>query len=281
LNYELAYRSIAQLARRHGFQTEELALGVIEIVNNHMEQAIKKVSIERGLDPQDFTLVCFGGAGGLHATALAERLSIKEILIPRLSGVLSALGFLMARPSFDFSRTVFLVGDQVAYEYLLPLIEELVQEAFRELQRYGYQIRDFDIKAEIDLRYQGQSYELTVAFEPNLRENFHALHQRLYEYALPLAVLEVTAIRATLEAPAPEISLPQIQGKELGPREEAEVIFEDGKGRKCPVYLWEELPPEAEIKGPALLAGPYATIWVAPLWQVQTDLYGNLWLSSD
>jgi len=269
----------ARLAQKRGFSPEELALGVIEIVNNNMEQAVKKVSVERGLDPKDFTLVCFGGAGGLHATALASRLSMRQILIPRLSGVLSALGLLMARPSFDFSRTVFLAGDQVAYEYLLPLFDELGQRAFAELAQYGYRRSELEAKAEVDLRYQGQSYELTIPFDPQFRERFHTLHQRLYGYALPLAPLEAVAIRLTLSVVTPPVELPKIQGQRLEAREEAEVTISLGQKINCPVFLWEELPPEAQFQGPALVAGPYATIWIEPGWQISVDQYGNLWLT--
>ncbi len=274
-----SFEAFQRLAQPHGFRVEELALGVIEIVNNNMEQAIKKVSVERGLDPRDFTLVCFGGAGGLHATALAERLSIKRILVPRLSGVLSALGLLMARPSFDFSQAVFLTGEQVAYEYLLPLFDELLERGLRELGRFGYHRQDLEIKPEIDLRYQGQSYELTIPFEPHFQENFHALHQRLYGYAMPLAPLEAVAIRINLSARVSPLSLPKIERKPLQIAERTEVFLDSGRKTKVSVFLWEELPPEARFPGPALVVGPYATVWIEPGWQAETDHYGNLWLS--
>ncbi|NPB09290.1 MAG: hydantoinase/oxoprolinase family protein [Thermodesulfobacteria bacterium] len=279
LQPEASRRVFQRLAESRGFRVEELALGVIEIVNNHMEQAIKKVSVERGIDPQDFTLVCFGGAGGLHATALAERLSMKRILVPRLSGVLSALGLLMARPSFDFSQAVFLSGPKVAYEYLLPLFDELIERALKELSRYGYRREELEVKPEVDLRYQGQSYELTVGFEPGFIEKFHALHQRLYGYAMPLAPLEAVAIRVSLSARVPDLELPEIAGKELSPAEETEVILRSGERVSCQVYLWEDLPGETSFSGPALVVGPYATVWVEPGWQVDVDRYGNLWLA--
>ncbi len=275
---ELSLRALTRLAEKGHFHPEELALGVIEIVNNNMEQAVKKVSVERGLDPKDFTLVCFGGAGGLHATALARRLSLRQILIPRLSGVLSALGLLMARPSFDFSRAVFLKDDQVAYEYLLPLFEDLLRQAMRELAQYGYQPPEIETLAEVDLRYQGQSYELTIPFDPQFRERFHEVHQRLYGYALPLAPLEAVAIRVNLSVKVSGLELPRIQGQHLLPRETTEVTVSLHQKVVCPVYWWEDLPSEAEFSGPALVVGPYATIWIEPDWHTSVDTYGNLWL---
>ncbi len=275
---DLAFKAFFRLAERHGFKVQELASGAVAIVNTNMEQAIKKVSVERGLDPADFTLVCFGGAGGLHATSLAERLRIREVLIPRFSGVLSALGLLMARPSFDFSQAVFLQGERVAFEYLLPLVEELAEKALAEVARYGYRRQEFRAEAEIDLRYQGQSYELSIPFRVDFKDHFHSLHQRLYGYSMPLAPLEAVAVRINLTADLPPISLPKIKGTKKEPLFFQEVLLVEGKALKVPVYRWEDLPPDVELKGPALLVGEYATVWVEPDWQVTVDLYGNIWL---
>ncbi len=279
LEKERAYKAFSNLAHKHGFGVEELALGAITIVNTNMEQAIKKVSVERGLDPVDFTLVCFGGAGGLHATSLAERLRIKEVLIPRLSGVLSALGLLMARPSFDFSQAVFLTKEKVAFEYLLPLLEELAERAFAEVARYGYRREDLRAEAEIDLRYEGQSYELTIPFTADFKEQFHALHQRLYGYSMPLASLEVTAVRLNLATDPPPLTLPRVEGKKKEPIFSQEVLLADGKKLNVPVYRWELLSPGVYLRGPLLLVGDYATVWVEPDWEAALDDYGNIWLN--
>ncbi len=279
LHMELAQKAFAKLAKESSLSLYELALGAIEIVNTNMEQAVKKVSVERGLDPQDFTLVCFGGAGGLHATALAERLRIKEVLVPRFSGVLSALGLLMARPSFDFSRAVFLRNYEVAFEYLLPLLEELAASALKELARYGYQREELRAEAEIDLRYQGQSYELTLPFTYDFKERFHALHQRLYGYSMPLAPLEVTAVRLNLSLDPPKIELPRLTNKKLPGKVFTEVLLPNGQLEKTAVLVWEDLPAGYETKGPALIVGEFATIWVEPGWRAFCDQYGNVWLT--
>jgi len=281
LDQEAAFKVLGELASGRGFTVEELARGIIEIVNTNMEQAIKKVSVERGLGPQDFTLFCFGGAGGLHATALAARLRMKKLLVPRFSGVLSALGLLLARPVFDFSRSVFFSGDEVFLEYLAPVIEELAEEALEEVARYGYRREALQAEAEVDLRYQGQSHELTVPFDARFRERFHEMHQRLYGYSLPVNPLEVVAVRVRLFTEAPSLELPRLSGGSLAPAERAQVILDDGKQVKVPVYLWDDLPGEAEFTGPCLVVGPYSTVWVEPDWRVNTDTYGNLWLCND
>ncbi len=278
LDQQGALKALGSLAASKGFSAEELARGIIQIVNTHMEQAIKKVSVERGLDPQDFTLFCFGGAGGLHATALASRLRMRQILIPRFSGVLSALGLLMARPVFTFSQSVFFSGAQVSLEYLAPVIEELAEKGLAEVSRYGYPREVLQAEAEVDLRYQGQAHELTVPFEARFRERFHEIHQRLYGYSLPVSPLEVVAVRIRLFTEAPQVELPKISGGKEDPVEKAQVILDDGAKVWAPVYLWEELAAEVELSGPCLVAGPYATVWVEPGWRVFTDVYGNLWL---
>ncbi len=278
LKKELSTEAFKRLATQHGFSPVELALGAIAVVNTNMEQAIKKVSVERGLDPSDFTLVCFGGAGGLHASSLAERLRIREVLIPRFSGVLSALGLLMAQPSFDFTKAAFLKGEKVAFEYLLPLFEELAEKALAELARFGYDRRQLRAEAELDMRYEGQSYELTLPLTYDFKEKFHALHQRLYGYSRPLAPLEITALRLNLSAETARITLPKARGHKLAPLGEQEVFFADGQRRAVPVYRWEDLPAGASLAGPLLIAGDFATVWVEPSWIVNLDDFGNLWL---
>ncbi len=275
---EAAVKALGKLAAQHGFEIEELAQGIIQIVNTNMEQAIKKVSVDRGMDPKDFTLFCFGGAGGLHATALARNLRMSQILIPRLSGVLSALGLLMARPAFSFSRSVFFSGPQVSMEYLAPLLEELAEEALREVARYGYKRETLQAEAEVDLRYQGQSHELTVPFDMRFQERFHQMHKRLYGYSLPVSPLEAVAVRVHLFTEPPTIELPKIQGQVLKPAERTRVIVEETQEEDVDVYRWGSLPPEAELKGPVIIVGSYATVWVEPGWRVFTDIYGNLWL---
>ncbi len=278
LRQEESFKVLSQLASKRGFTTEELALGVINIVNTNMEQAIKKVSVERGLDPKDFTLFCFGGAAGLHATDLAFRLRMKQIFIPRFAGVLSALGLLLARPVFDLSRSVFFEGDQVALEYISPVAEDLVEQGICEAEKYGYSRQSLRAEVEIDLRYKGQSHELTVPFDVDFCKHFHEKHHRLYGYSLPVNPLEVVAVRARLFTDPPSIELPKKKDGTLKPAEKSRIILSDGKKTMVPVYLWEELPPEVELVGPVLIVGLYSTVWVEPGWQAAIDKYGNLWL---
>src|SRR5262245_32640030 len=175
---------------------EELAQGVIDVVNNNMEQAIRLTSVERGYDPHDFVLVCFGGAGGLHAASLAQGLSIPKVVIPRFPGALSALGLLLADARKDYSRTL-LIDAEGAEKKLKAVFSELHRIGEPELKSEGFKPRDIRIFDFLDVRYRGQSYELTIPLEPNFVANFHRTHERRYGYSNPTKPVEVVNVRST------------------------------------------------------------------------------------
>jgi N-methylhydantoinase A/oxoprolinase/acetone carboxylase beta subunit len=196
LDPDRAARYVEAFARRRSVGVRELAQAIVDIANANMERAIRRVSIERGFDPRDFTLVSFGGAGGLHACELAERLEISTVLVPRHAGVLSALGMLAADFVRDYSRSV--LGQP-----LEPAFEVLEQRACAEL---GEPICEW----LVDLRYRGQSYEITLPLAE--RRNFDQHHRRLYGYdhegrEVEAVTARVRATRLTekidLAAPSP------------------------------------------------------------------------------
>ncbi len=189
---------------------------VVEVVNAEMVRALRVVSVEHGLDPRDFALVAFGGAGPLHACALADELGMTTVLVPAAAGVLSALGLVAADERRDAVRS-----------YVVPL------------EKAG----DLPAEGEADLRYAGQSFELTVALGPDLAERFHAAHADRYGYADPARPLELVAIRTADVRPAPEISV-------TGPRVAA--------------------------RGPEVLELEGATAWVPRGWAGATDAHGTL-----
>ncbi len=189
---------------------------VIEVVNAEMVRALRVVSVEQGLDPRDFALVAFGGAGPLHACALADELGMTTVLVPAAAGVLSALGLVAADERRDAVRS-----------YVVPLVDAGVLPA----------------EGEADLRYAGQSFELTVGLGPELAERFHAAHADRYGYADRTRPLELVAVRTAEIDPAPEISV-------TGPRIVA--------------------------RGPEVLELDGATAWVPDGWAGTTDAHGTL-----
>lgn len=194
---------------------------VLAVVNAELARALRVVSIEQGLDPRDFALVAFGGAGPLHACALAEELGMATVLVPAAAGVLSALGLVAADERLDAVRS-----------YVVPLDEA------GELPAEG----------EADLRYAGQSFELTVPLGPGLAERFHAAHEARYGYADRTRPLELVAVRTAEVRPAPPLTV-------SGPR--------------------------LAVSGPRLVALAGATAWIAEGWAGETDAHGTLVLRKE
>jgi N-methylhydantoinase A/oxoprolinase/acetone carboxylase beta subunit len=183
LDVDRCRQFLERFAGRLGVSAEEAARAIVNVANSNMERAIRKVSVERGHDPREFALLSFGGAGGQHACELAERLEIPTVIVPRHAGVLSALGMLVADCVRDYSRSV--LGKAAA-----PVFAELEARAAGEYADQGF--AEVVYERSIDLRYRGQSYEITVPWEQ--RDKFAELHRRLYGYDHPgREVEQVTA----------------------------------------------------------------------------------------
>src|SRR5579862_1021630 len=202
LDLERTRQLVAEWLQRNGqkLTLEQFAAGMIRVVNATMEKAIRVVSIEQGYDPREFTLVAFGGAGGLHACELAEALSIPRVIVPALPGALSAFGILVSDVVKDYSRTVLL---RVAGERLIGRqVSERLDREFGALRRRAQ--ADFrnekwkgaiHHQVSVDVRYQGQGYELNVPYTPNVIRDFRAEHQRRYGYNYPSREVELIALR--------------------------------------------------------------------------------------
>ncbi len=177
------------------FTPEQFAAGVIRVVNSTMERAIRVVSIERGYDPRDFTLVAFGGAGGLHACELAERLSIPRVIIPALPGALSAFGILVSDVVKDYSRTVlWRVNTQLPSDQLEPEFAALRRRAQLDFQQEHWK-GTIVYQRSVDVRYHGQGYELNIPYTRNLIRDFRGEHQRRYGYSHPERDVELVTLR--------------------------------------------------------------------------------------
>src|SRR2546426_5060601 len=175
---------------------EELAQGAVDVVNNNMEQAIRLISVERGYDPRDFTLFCFGGAGGLHAAHLAQALGMRRVIVPRFPGALSALGLLLADVRKDYSRTV-LINAEASDAQVKAVLADLHRRGMAELQAEGFKRSEIERIDFLDVRYRGQSYELTVPLDTNFIEKFHKAHERRYGYANRGREVELVNVRTT------------------------------------------------------------------------------------
>jgi len=270
---------------------EQFAAGIIRVVNATMEKAIRAVSIERGYDPREFTLVAFGGAGALHASELAEALSIPRVLVPAMPGALSAFGILVSDVVKDFSRTVLL---RVAGR--LPV--QRLQREFAALSRRAE--KDFRVEKwkgaishqhTVDARYQGQGYELNIPYTSHLVRDFRREHKRRYGYDYSNREVELVTLRLRSTIKSPQANqnhgpatghvgmgaLARPGGAKLGDEflNRAPVFF-SGKKQTATIVSRDTLPPGKKHSGPAVVTEYSATTVVPPrmtCWQERT---GNL-----
>jgi len=280
LNREAVVRAMSRLAGELRVSPVELALGVIRVANSHMAKALQAVSLERGLDPRDFTLFCFGGAGGLHVCELAEDLEIRRVLIPAQAGVLSAWGTALAGFRRDFSRTLLLSGPRLTWEHLERERQVLEAQGSAELVAEGQDLSTLAVAGELDLRYRGQSYTLKTPLTPGFLEEFHRRHRLLYGHAFPDREVEAVVLRLFFQGPEYCGNLPKLQPVAASrvrlPRE-GEVWLPQGPVT-APFYYRPELAPGTAIQGPALVLDDYATLLVLPGFRGEVLDQGHLLL---
>ncbi|HEV2491590.1 MAG TPA: hydantoinase/oxoprolinase family protein [Terriglobia bacterium] len=301
----LTRKSRRRDAARLGLTTpRDLARGILAVSNATMEHALRVVSVERGHDPRDFALICFGGAGGLHAAELASALGLARVIVPRHPGAFSALGILLSDIVRDISQSVLLsVPDAPASERsrrvdaarafardldqrFTKLERKARQELAREQLASGSAGRAI-AERRLDVRYAGQSYELEVAFSPDFRDQFHREHERAYGHSRPGRPLEVVSLRLRLivaTAKPVQASAKRRRGRPLSREVRAAIVKRKpvwfGKQSfATPLYERERLPVGAEVAGPAIIAEYSSTTVVPPGWACRADEYGNLVLT--
>ncbi len=243
-------------------------------------RAVRAVSVERGYDPKEFTLFSFGGASGAHCCELASELGMTKIVIPARAGILSAQGMVLSDPSLDFSQTLFLDRPRPSDKTLLQHLARLEEKARRQAGQLGLGSNP-RIEKYLDLRYKGQSYELTVPFAEDSVDQFHALHQQHFGYKLNDEAVELVAMRLTLRTTVAKPPLPQLADHDPAGRRatsRTSLCFADGIFREIAVLERPLLQPEERIIGPALILDAYTTILVTEDFAARVDRFGNLML---
>ena len=303
LDEEAARQALSHLAENMQVASPELAAwGVLALANAHMERAIRRISVERGYDPRHFTLVAFGGAGPLHAADLARQLQIPRVLVPAMPGVLSALGMLVAAPTKDYSRTVLQVmesGETAVSDWLRAYFAPLEERAIAEMAAEGHAIKNVTLHHHLDMRYVGQSHELTVEINRRergerrekeektlpLKELFHEAHERRYGYRQDLAAVEVVTVRVTAVGPVGAVGSGQYSvsssqylvgsGELPAPMTHRPVWFEQ-RPWSTPMFDRESLRPGMVLPAPALVVQYDTTTVIPPGWKTAVDPSGNL-----
>jgi N-methylhydantoinase A len=292
LDRDAAERAISRLAGELELEPLACAEGIVRVAEAEMLAALRVMSVERGIDPRGYALMPFGGAGPLHALALARELSIERVLCPRASGVLSALGLAAAAPRRDVARTVMLGAPgapALSPELLGDAREALIAEARAALAQAPSRVR-----VRYELRYRGQSFELPVEqdlqarggdavvdgaqehswLEPEgLRAAFARAHEQRYGYRDDEAAVELVNIRVSAWGPAP--SLQPTVADTSAPARDVRAVWFDGREQPTTILLGE-LAPGTRLSGPMVCALPETTLLVAPGWTGTVDEQGTI-----
>lgn len=278
--------SVGKLADKLGLALHEAALGIVRVANATMERALRRVSIAQGYDPRNFTLVPFGGAGPLHACALASALSIEHILIPQYPGVLSALGLCRADISFDravsiLARIEDLVTDDSVLREKGAQLKRAIESHFSSLNQKG------TIGWSADVRYVGQSYELTIDLDPpeqahvlpELAVAFHEEHRRRFSYALEHVDVELVTLRAKgviTRAARPDTSRASLENSAPTRDEKSSVWFESEGYLEIDIFNRDSIRIDELYEGPTIIYQPDTTILIEPGWFYSLKADGTL-----
>jgi N-methylhydantoinase A len=274
LDREAAERAVGALAEQLGLELEETAVGIARVAGVEMAQAVRVVTVERGIDPRDLGLVAFGGAGPLHAAQIAAELGMTRVVAPVASGVLSALGLVVSERRRDVVESVLLAGDELTREAIGEAVSRLGEQAQSELADVstGGGAADPDLRATYDLRYAGQAFELSVdgSIEPEpdeLRGAFDHAHEERYGYSDPDAELELVTVRVAAALPGAEP--PAAAAGKAEERGMRHVRFGDDVVEASILGAGE-----AELDGPAIFELPGSTLVVPPGWHARADSDG-------
>lgn len=285
----------AAIQRRIGqplaLDTVEAAAGIIAIVNVKMSMAVRSITVQRGLDPKDFVLCAFGGAGPMHACWIARELHIPRVMVPLAPGQFSALGILLSNIRHDFVRTVSADPASFSPAFLTQRFAAIEAEARAVLDAEGVAAADMTFVRSLDARYVGQEYTVNVpvpagafstAVIQAIQESFHTSHQRIYGHASPDEPIELVNLRMAAVGSLPTVELPAVAAGEPNPPREAlagetQTCFaaDDGYVR-CPVWERQKLRAGNQIAGPAIIADPGATTVLPPGFTCTVSVHGHL-----
>lgn len=256
----------------------DTAQGIVKLVNINMVQAIRAVSVERGYDPRDFTLVSFGGAAGMHALEIADELGIKNVIIPDNAGIFSARGMSQSDIVFEKSQALILtVKDQRSENALAETFSQLKNKLKEEVRNHYFHSENITYLPTLDARYAGQSHELTIPWTISWKDLLHETHTKMYGYSIQDADIEITAIRIKAVL-AQETEIKELQaikktGTEKGTTTEKETIFTEinFKDRKLtvPLIYKKDMEKISSYSNPCLIIDNFTTVLVPEGWKVK------------
>ena len=284
-----AAAAVAAVADRIGQSTQEAALAIVRIANNNMVGALRAVLIERGLDPREFTLFGFGGAGPLHTCDLMHEAGIPRGLVPNHPGQFSAYGFIMTDARVDRHRTVQLTSQDFAMDRATKVLQELTATTLEDLASQGYR-EDLTVQRAIEMRYLGQNYELEVpvAFDSfdaattqATWQAFHDMHQARFGFNMPTSAIEVVNFMTTAVSVTAKPALPELAAAAgpATPTDHRIVVYENGP-HETPIYARDDLLCGHRLNGPAVVEEAASVTVLRPGQTLEVDRFGNLLIAS-
>jgi N-methylhydantoinase A len=283
LDIDAARRSLEPIATALRISCEDAALGIIRLANENMVKALRVMSVQRGVDPRELTLVSFGGAGGLHVCALATALAMRQAMVPVNAGVLSALGMLVAPRARHMSQGCSASLHELAPDQLHAIFARLSARACEALRKEGLREEEMLREPSVDLRYRGQSYAINVRWQSQEQalQEFEQLHETLYGHRLRQEV-ELVTVRMKVQGPEDQGGMPLRveEPAESASREPApkQCVFLYGVSTPVAVFERADLLVGQVVVGPALITELVSTTWIETGWGARVDEFGNLLL---
>ncbi|GIW03847.1 MAG: hypothetical protein KatS3mg059_0467 [Thermomicrobiales bacterium] len=283
VSVDLARKAMQKISDALGVSVEDAALGVIRIANANMINALKLVSVRRGYDPRDYTLVAFGGGGAMHAAALAKELHIKRVLIPQAPGHFSAWGMLMTDAMQDFIQTTLVASTRDNLPRMRAIFADMEERARQFFAAAGYPSAAVQISRFLDMRYHGQEHTVRVPVAPAhldvdvANARFHELHERAYTYRLdsPIEIVNFHVV-GIVPARKPELRAFAGNGGDGRLKGRRVVDYDEWGHLDSAIYERGNLQPGVPIHGPAVIEEPAATTVVYPGMTATVDQIGNI-----
>jgi len=276
LDVRRARSALARIGTILGTTVERAALGITKVITATMERALRTVSVERGYAPREYTMIAFGGAAGQHACELSTTLGIHRVVVPRHPGLLSAWGAATADVQRDYVHTVRLRNP--AWQRLRALYLPLEHAARRELEAEGVPRSQWQLRRAVDVRYVGQSHELSLPVTRRIAETFHTAHRHLYGYADLQRPVEVVNIRLLAVGRGPRAHRTRVlSAARQSPRRGR--VYWAGRWMPVPTYQRPQLAAATRLDGPALITEFSATTFVPPGWRARVHPAGHLVLT--
>jgi N-methylhydantoinase A len=293
----LAHKAIEEhVARPLNLSVKDAALGVLRVVNNNMALAINANSVAKGIDPRNFTLMGFGGAGPLHATALAELISARDVISPLHPGITAAMGLLLTELQYEYTRSVLVVANKATpdeFAGINRIISELKEEARTQLLSDGIPKEKHRFTGVAECRYVGQGFELRAAMPDaplstanvqTVLRNFFDAHKQVYGHAFEDQLVEIVTLRVVGSAATDILRLPDLErGSRTNPAQAKlytrDTVFDDGRALPTPRYQRGKLLADDVVTGPALIVQHNSTTLVPPGYEARVLSHGDLRLA--